>query len=135
MASISLGNVTKVFDHSVAAVSNLNLEVRDGELMVLAGPSGCGKTTTLSLIAGLESPTSGEIQIADRLVTTLSPKQRDVAMVFQDGALYPHMSVYDNLAFALRMRGLPAPEVERRVRTAAEMLDITDLMNRRPAAL
>ncbi len=135
MASISLGNVTKVFDHSVAAVSNLNLEVRDGELMVLAGPSGCGKTTTLSLIAGLESPTSGEIRIADRVVTMLSPRQRDVAMVFQDGALYPHMSVYDNLAFALRMRGLAAPEVERRVKTAAEMLGITGLMNRRPAAL
>ena len=91
---------------SVTAVRNLSLEVRDGELMVLVGPSGCGKTTTLALIAGLEHPTSGEIRIADRVVTTLSPRQRDVAMVFQDGALYPHMSVHDNLAFALRMRGL-----------------------------
>ncbi len=135
MASISLRNVTKVFDRSVTAVHDLSLEVRDGELMVLVGPSGCGKTTTLSLIAGLESPTSGEIRIADRVVTTLSPRQRDVAMVFQDGALYPHMSVYDNLAFALRMRGLASPEVERRVGTAAEMLGIAGLMNRRPAAL
>ncbi len=135
MASISLRNVTKVFDRSIMAVCNLSLEVRDGELMVLVGPSGCGKTTTLALIAGLESPTSGEIRIADRVVTALSPRQRDVAMVFQDGALYPHMSVRDNLGFALRMRGLSAPEVERRVRTAAEMLGIADLMNRKPAAL
>jgi multiple sugar transport system ATP-binding protein len=124
MASISLRNVTKVFDHRVMAVCDLSLEVRDGELMVLVGPSGCGKTTTLALIAGLEDPTSGEIRIADRVVTTLSPRQRDVAMVFQDGALYPHMSVRDNLAFALRMRGLPAPEVERRIRDAADTLGI-----------
>jgi len=135
MASISLRNVTKVFDRSVTAVCNLSLEVRDGELMVLVGPSGCGKTTTLALIAGLEHPTSGEIRIADRVVTMLSPKQRDVAMVFQDGALYPHMSVRDNLGFALRMRGLPTPEVERRIVTAAEMLGIADLMTRKPGAL
>jgi multiple sugar transport system ATP-binding protein len=135
MASISLRNVTKVFDHRVMAVCDLSLEVRDGELMVLVGPSGCGKTTTLALIAGLEDPTSGEIRIADRVVTTLSPRQRDVAMVFQDGALYPHMSVRDNLAFALRMRGLPAPEVERRIRDAADTLGIAGLMNRKPAAL
>ena len=135
MASISLRNVTKIFDRCVAAVCDLSLEVRDGELMVLVGPSGCGKTTTLALIAGLESPTSGEIRIADRAVNTLSPKQRDVAMVFQDGALYPHMSVRDNLAFALRMRGLPGMETASRVRAVAEMLGITDLMNRKPAAL
>ena len=135
MASISLRNVTKVFDRSVAAVCNLNLEVRDGELMALVGPSGCGKTTTLALIAGLESLTSGEIRIADRIVTTLSPKQRDVAMVFQDGALYPHMSVRDNLGFALRMRGLSAPEVGRHVMAAAEMLGIAGLMDRKPGAL
>lgn len=135
MASISLRSVTKVFDRSVTAVCNLSLEIRDGELMVLVGPSGCGKTTTLALIAGLESPTSGEVWIAGRAVTTLSPRQRDVAMVFQDGALYPHMSVRDNLAFAMRMRGLPAPEVAHRVKAAAEMLGITDLMNRKPNAL
>jgi multiple sugar transport system ATP-binding protein len=135
MAAISLQNVTKVFDRCVTAVFNLSLEIPDGELMVLVGPSGCGKTTTLSLIAGLESPTSGEIRIADRVVNTLPPKDRDVAMVFQDGALYPHMSVHDNLAFALRMRGLTRPEVERRVKAAAEMLEIADLMNRKPAAL
>ncbi len=135
MASISLRNVTKIFDRNVTAVCDLSLEVRDGELMVLVGPSGCGKTTTLALIAGLERPTSGEIRIADRVVTTLSPRQRDVAMVFQDGALYPQMSVYDNLAFALRMRGLPLPEVAHRVKAAAEMLGIADLMDRKPAAL
>jgi len=135
MASISLRNVTKTFDRSVTAVCNLSMEVRDGELMVLVGPSGCGKTTTLSLIAGLESPTSGEVRIAGQVVNHLPPRQRDVAMVFQDGALYPHMSVYGNLAFALRMRGLPEPQVERRVKAAAAMLGITDLMNRKPAAL
>jgi len=135
MASISLQNVTKVFDRRITAIRDLSLEVRDGEFMVLVGPSGCGKTTTLSLIAGLDSPTSGEIRIADRVVTHLPPRQRDVAMVFQDGALYPHMSVHENLAFALRMRGMPGSEVERRVQVAGQMLGITDLMGRRPASL
>jgi multiple sugar transport system ATP-binding protein len=135
MASISLRNITKVFDAGTVAVSGLSLEVRDGELMVLVGPSGCGKTTTLSLIAGLESPTSGEIWIDGQLVNHVPPRRRNVAMVFQDGALYPHMSVHDNLAFALRMRGMPGPEIERHVKRAAEMLEITDLMNRKPSAL
>jgi len=135
MASISLRNVTKTFERNITAVCDLSLEVGDGELMVLVGPSGCGKTTTLSLIAGLESPTSGEIRIAGQPVNRLPPRLRDVAMVFQDGALYPHMSVHDNLAFALRMRGLPGPEVERRVAVAARTLGIADLMNRKPAAL
>jgi len=135
MASITLRNVTKVFDRRILAVRDLSLEVRDGELMVLVGPSGCGKTTTLSLIAGLESPTSGEIRIADRPVDHLSPRQRDVAMVFQDGALYPHMSVYENLAFALRMRGISGSEVERRVKAAGQRLGITDLMRRKPGGL
>ena len=135
MASVSLRNVTKIFDRCITAVRDLSLEVRDGELMVLVGPSGCGKTTTLSLIAGLENPTSGEIRIADRTVNPLPPRQRDVAMVFQDGALYPHMSVYENLAFALRMRGVHGPEVERRIEAAGQMLGISDLMSRKPAGL
>lgn len=135
MASISLRNVTKIFNSRIEAVRGLSLEVRNGELMTLVGPSGCGKTTTLALIAGLESPTSGEIWIGDRAVDGLSPRQRDVALVFQDSALYPHMSVYDNLAFALRMRGLPQAEMAGRVRAVAEMLGIADLMNRKPAAL
>jgi len=135
MASISLRNITKVFGRHVTAVSDLSLEIADAELMVLVGPSGCGKTTTLSLIAGLECPTSGEIRIADQVVNSLSPRQRDVAMVFQDGALYPHMSVYDNLAFALRMRKLPRALVQQRVQAAAAMLGIADLMHRKPAAL
>jgi len=135
MASISLRNVTKVFGRHVTAVSDLSLEIADAELMALVGPSGCGKTTTLSLIAGLECPTSGEIRIADRIVDSLSPRQRDVAMVFQDGALYPHMSVYDNLAFALRMRKLPSAQVRQQVQAAAAMLGIADLMRRKPSAL
>jgi len=135
MASIVLRNVTKVFDRCITAVRDLSLDVRDGELMVLVGPSGCGKTTTLSLIAGLEGPTSGEIRIADRIVNQLPARQRDVAMVFQDGALYPHMSVYENLAFALRMRGMQAAEIQRRVQMAGQVLGITDLMSRRPASL
>ena len=135
MASISLRNVTRVFGRQVTAVCDLSLEIADGELMVLVGPSGCGKTTTLSLIAGLERPTSGEIRIAGRIVDSLSPRQRDVAMVFQDGALYPHMSVHDNLAFALRMRDMPHVQVEQRVLAAAAMLGIADLMHRKPSAL
>ena len=116
MASISLHNVTKIFDRRTTAVSGVTLDVRDGEFVVIAGPSGCGKTTILRLIAGLEAPTTGEIRIADRVVEGVPPKDRDVAMVFQDGVLYPHMSVYDNLAFPLRMRGLPRDRMRQRVR-------------------
>lgn len=135
MASISLQNVTKVFDRHITAIRDLTLEARDGELMVIVGPSGCGKTTLLRLVAGLESPTSGSIRLAERMINDVPPRQRDVAMVFQDGALYPHMSVYDNLAFALRMRKLPAGQVKGRVDAAAAMLGIADLLDRRPAAL
>jgi len=135
MASISLRDVTKVFDRRVTAVSHLSLEVRDGELLVVVGPSGCGKTTLLRLIAGLERPTAGEIRIGDRIANDWPPQDRDVAMVFQDGALYPHMSVYENLAFPLRMRKQPEAEVKRRVGDAVEVLDIADLLDRKPAAL
>lgn len=135
MATISLRNITKTFAGNVRAVSELSLEVRDGQFMVIVGPSGCGKTTTLRLIAGLETPTSGDVCIADRVVNSASPRDRDVAMVFQDGILYPHMSVYANLAFPLRMRKQPEAEVKRRVGKAIEMLGIADLVNRKPAAL
>jgi multiple sugar transport system ATP-binding protein len=135
MASISLLNITKVFDRRTTAVSHLSLDVHEGEFMVLVGPSGCGKTTILRLIAGLESPTSGEIRIADKAVNAVPPRDRNVAMVFQDGVLYPHMSVYANLAFPLRMRGLGKPQVKGRVDAVVETLGIGDLVNRKPAAL
>jgi len=135
MASIALQNVTKVFGHRTTAVSDLTLDVSDGELLVIVGPSGCGKTTILRLIAGLESPTSGAIRIGDRSVNDVSPKDRDVAMVFQDGVLYPHMTVSDNLAFPLRMRGQRRAEVNRRVAEVIGMLGIADLAERRPAVL
>jgi len=135
MASISLQNVTKVFDPHTTAVSDLSLDVRDGEFMVIVGPSGCGKTTILRLVAGLETPTSGAIRIGDRTVTGVSPKDRDVAMVFQDGVLYPHLSVYDNLAFPLRMRGQRRTEVRRRIGQVVELLGLADLVDRKPAVL
>ena len=135
MASISLQNVTKVFDRRTTAVSHLTLEVRAGEFLVLVGPSGCGKTTILRLIAGLETPTSGAICLGGRSVAGVSPQDRDVAMVFQDGALYPHLSVYANLAFPLQMRGLARTEMRRRVDEVVEMLGLADLKDRKPAAL
>lgn len=135
MASISLHNVTKVFDRRTIAVSQVTLDVDDGEFLVIAGPSGCGKTTILRLIAGLEGPTSGAIRIADRPVDGVSPQDRDVAMVFQDGALYPHMTVYANLAFPLHMRGMPRAQVQRRVGEVVEILGLADLLDRKPAAL
>ncbi len=135
MASVSLHNVTKVFDRGTTAVSRVTLDVRDGEFLVIAGPSGCGKTTILRLIAGLETPTSGAIRIADRPVEGVSPKDRDVAMVLQDGVLYPHMTVYANLAFPLHMRGLPRAQVWRRVGEVVEILDLADVLDRKPAAL
>lgn len=135
MASISLQNVTKVFERRTTAVSGLTLDVHEGELLVLVGPSGCGKTTVLRLIAGLETPTSGTIRIAGRTVNELSPRERDVALVFQDGALYPHLSVRANLAFPLEMRGLPRAQVQRRVHEAIEMLGMAEWADRKPAAL
>lgn len=135
MASVSLHNVTKVYDGRARAVCELTLDVRDGELMVLVGPSGCGKTTILRLIAGLERATSGSIHIAGRPVDGLSPRDRDVAMVFQDGVLYPHMSVYDNLAFPLRMRKFSGDTVRRRVERVVASLGIADLTGRKPTSL
>jgi multiple sugar transport system ATP-binding protein len=126
--------LTKRFGE-VVAVDRLSLEVGDGEFLVLLGPSGCGKTTALRCIAGLETPDEGEIYIGDALVNELPPKDRDVAMVFQSYALYPHMRVYDNLAFPLKMRKYPRDEVDRRVRETADLLRIGHLLDRRPRQL
>jgi len=134
MVEIKLVNLTKRFGN-VVAVDHLNLTVKHGELLVLLGPSGCGKTTTLRLIAGLESPDEGEIYFDNTLVNDMSPKDRNVAMVFQDYALYPHMTAYDNIAFPLRNRGYSESNIRRKVLEVAEMLNIKELLNRKPRQL
>jgi multiple sugar transport system ATP-binding protein len=135
LAKVILKNLTKVFPGGVEAVKRLNLDIEDGEFIVLVGPSGCGKTTTLRMIAGLEEVTEGEIYIGDRLVNNILPKDRDIAMVFQNYALYPHMTVYKNMAFGLMLRKFPKSEINKRVMEASEILNITHLLNRRPKAL
>ena len=135
MASVRLKNVVKVFDKNVTAVNNVNIDIEDKEFMVLVGPSGCGKSTTLRMIAGLEEITEGEINIGDKLVNDTPPKDRDIAMVFQNYALYPHMTVYQNMAFGLKLRKFPKKEIEKRVDEAAEILEIKELLNRKPKAL
>jgi multiple sugar transport system ATP-binding protein len=134
MATVTFESVTKRFDETIA-VDDLSLDVRDGEFLVLVGPSGCGKSTALRMLAGLEDATSGRILIGDRVVNNLAPGARDVAMVFQSYALYPHMTVYDNLAFGLRNVRTPKAEIDRRVRKAAEVLDMSELMKRKPKQL
>src|SRR5205085_12179514 len=134
MASIAFDHVTKVFDET-AAVDDLDIEVADGEFLVLVGPSGCGKTTALRMLAGLEEISKGRILTGDRVVNNVAPGARDVAMVFQSYALYPHMTVYDNLAFSLRNRHMPKAEVERRVMQAAEILELDKLVKRKPKQL
>lgn len=134
MASVSFEQVTKQFDDYVA-VNNLNLEIEDGEFLVFVGPSGCGKTTSLRLLAGLETVSQGQICIGDRRVNELSPKDRDIAMVFQSYALYPHMSVYENMAFSLDLQGKPKEEIRQRVCSAAELLGIEKLLHRKPKEL
>ena len=134
MAQVVLKDLNKKYDE-VHAVKDVNLTIRDKEFMVLVGPSGCGKTTTLRMVAGLEEITSGEISIGDRVVNDLPPKDRDIAMVFQNYALYPHMSVYDNMAFGLKMRKFPKPEIPKRVQDAAEILGIQELLKRKPRQL
>ena len=134
MAQVVLKDLNKKFDE-VHAVKDVNLTIRDKEFMVFVGPSGCGKTTTLRMVAGLEEITSGEISIGERVVNDLPPKDRDIAMVFQNYALYPHMSVYDNMAFGLKMRKFPKPEIQKRVQDAAEILGIQELLKRKPRQL
>lgn len=134
MASVTYEHVTKHFG-DVVAVEDLDLHVEDKEFLVLLGPSGCGKTTTLRLLAGLEEPTAGNIYIGDRLVNDMAPKDRDIAMVFQSYALYPHMNVYDNMAFGLKLRKTPKDEIEQRVREAARTLHIEELLDRKPKEL
>ncbi len=135
MANVTLKSVKKVFDKNVVAVDDFNLEIKDKEFIVLVGPSGCGKTTTLRMVAGLEEITEGEIFIGDTLVNDVPPKDRDIAMVFQNYALYPHMSVYENMAFALKLRKEPKDSIDKKVKTAAEILNITELLQRKPKAL
>jgi len=134
MARVLLKNVTKKFG-DVIAVSRLNLEIKDGEFMVLLGPSGCGKSTTLRMIAGLETPTEGEIWIGDQLVNEIDPTKRNTAMVFQSYALYPHMTVFGNIEFPLRMTGAPKQERAKKVKEVAEFLGISELLNRKPSEL
>ena len=135
MATVELKNITKVFDGKVVAVDNVNIDVKDQEFVVLVGPSGCGKSTTLRMVAGLEDITEGELYIDGKLVNDVPPKDRDIAMVFQNYALYPHMSVYDNMAFGLKIRKFPKEEIDQRVREAARILDIEQLLERKPKAL
>ncbi len=135
MASVVLKNLKKVYDNDVTAVQNVNLEVADGEFIVLVGPSGCGKSTTLRMVAGLEDITEGDLFIGDRRCNDVAPKDRDIAMVFQSYALYPHMTVRDNIAFSLKLRKVPKDEINRRVDEAAEILGITEYLDRKPKAL
>ena len=135
MASLSLKNVCKVYPNGFEAVKDFNLEIADQEFIIFVGPSGCGKSTTLRMIAGLEDISSGELKIGDRIVNDVEPKDRDIAMVFQNYALYPHMSVYDNMAFGLKLRKVPKDEIDKMVKDAAKILDLTPLLDRKPKAL
>ncbi len=135
MAELTFKKLKKIYDNEVLAVDDFNLKVRDKEFIVFVGPSGCGKTTTLRMVAGLEEITDGELYIGDRLANDLAPKDRDIAMVFQSYALYPHMSVYQNMAFGLKLRKFPKMEIERRVKAAAAILGLEDLLGRKPKAL
>jgi multiple sugar transport system ATP-binding protein len=135
MASLSLKNVCKVYSNGFVAVKDFNLEIADKEFIIFVGPSGCGKSTTLRMIAGLEEISSGELWIDDKLVNDVEPKDRDIAMVFQNYALYPHMTVYDNMAFALKLRKTPKAEIDEAVRKAAKILDLEHLLDRKPKAL
>jgi multiple sugar transport system ATP-binding protein len=135
MARVLIKNVDKVYQGGFQAVYNANIEITDKEFVVLVGPSGCGKTTTLRMVAGLEEITKGEIFIGERVVNNIPPKDRDVAMVFQNYALYPHMNTYENMAFGLKIRRLPKPEIDKRVKEAAKILHIEDQLDKKPRAL
>ncbi|MDK2953450.1 MAG: multiple sugar transport system ATP-binding protein [Kosmotoga sp.] len=135
MANVNLKNVTKVYPNGFKAVKSISLDVLDQEFVVLLGPSGCGKTTTLRMIAGLEEITEGTIEIGGKIVNDVEPKDRDIAMVFQNYALYPHMTVYENMAFGLKLRKFPKPEIDKRVKEAARILGIESLLDRKPKQL
>ena len=135
MANLSLQHIYKIYQGDVTAVKDFNLEIEDKEFIVFVGPSGCGKSTTLRMIAGLEDISKGELYIGDKLVNDVEPKERDIAMVFQNYALYPHMTVFDNMAFALKLRKVPKAEIEQKVTEAAKILDIEHLLKRKPKAL
>ena len=135
MAQIVLTDVWKVYADGTEAVRSLDLQIEDGEFMVLVGPSGCGKTTALRMVAGLEAITKGEVRIGDRVVNDVPPKERDIAMVFQNYALYPHMTVFDNMAFGLKLQKVPKAEIDKRVRDAARILGLDELLHRKPRAL
>ncbi len=135
MAEVQLEDVSKIYGDGTRAVNAMNLEVEDGEFMVLVGPSGCGKTTALRMVAGLEEISEGTLRIGDRIVNDLTPRERDIAMVFQSYALYPHLSVYDNIAFSLKLHKLPKAEIEKRVNDAARILDLGPFLKRKPKAL
>lgn len=135
MASLSLKNINKVYPNGFEAVKDFNLEIEDKEFVIFVGPSGCGKSTTLRMVAGLEEISSGELKIGDKVVNDVEPKDRDIAMVFQNYALYPHMTVYDNMAFGLKLRKVPKDEIDKMVREAARILDLESLLDRKPKAL
>ncbi len=135
MAEVVLKDINKVYPNGYHAIHDLNLEIRDGEFLVLVGPSGCGKSTALRMVAGLEDITSGDMHIGDKLVNDVHPKDRDIAMVFQNYALYPHMSVADNIGFALKLAKVPKAEIEERVTKAAQILDLTENLDRKPGQL
>src|SRR5258707_6331304 len=135
MAGVILKDVVKVYDNGVRVVDRFNMDIKDREFVVLVGPSGCGKSTTLRMIAGLEEITSGTIQIGEQVVNNVPPKDRDIAMVFQSYALYPHMTVYENMVFALKLRGLPEAVIRQKAMRAAKILGIEGLLQRKPRAL
>ena len=135
MATVSLVDVSKVYENGFQAIYDLSLDIAESEFLVLVGPSGCGKSTALRMVAGLESITSGELRIGDRVVNDVEPKDRDIAMVFQNYALYPHMSVFDNIGFALKLARVPRPEIDRRVRKAAAILELEPYLDRKPGQL
>ena len=135
MATVVLDNVNKVYDNGYHAIHDLSLDISDGEFLVLVGPSGCGKSTALRMIAGLETISDGEMRIGDKVVNDVEPKDRDIAMVFQNYALYPHMTVYDNIGFALKLAKVPKEEIDKRVRKAADTLELTTYLDRKPGQL
>lgn len=135
MATLKLNNINKIYDNNVQAVFDFNLDIKDKEFIVFVGPSGCGKSTTLRMIAGLEDISSGDLYIDEKLMNEMAPKDRDISMVFQSYALYPHMSVFDNMAFGLKIKKTPKDEIDKRVREAAKALEIEDYLDRKPKAL